>query len=44
MSNQSKQKNMNCFERLETLNEKLKELARVMGEMNQVLRELEVKK
>ena len=37
MSEQTQQKKMNCYEKLDTLNEKLKELARVMSEMNRGL-------
>lgn len=34
---------MNCFEKLETLNEKLKVLARVMKEMTEGLQQVSVK-
>ena len=43
MSNPSQATNMNCFQKLETLNEKLKELARVMTEMSQGLRQIQTK-
>jgi len=43
MSEKTQQKNMNCYEKLDTLNEKLKELARLMSEMNRGLHQLTIK-
>ncbi|MDH5358954.1 MAG: hypothetical protein OEX03_00260 [Gammaproteobacteria bacterium] len=43
MSEKTQHKNMNCYEKLDTLNEKLKELARLMSEMNRGLHKVTIK-
>lgn len=43
MQNQSQPKKVNCYEKLDTLNEKLKQLARVMSDMNKGLKEYSMK-